>query len=484
MSCSSSATATQYETITTYTTSTSYSSSVTTVQGSVTTIVTGTCLATGTVSGSDTTGCISSGDVTQVSTVGGGQSTVQVPVVVTVPVTETQATKTLYGSECANTQSSQDTGAATPSSSPSTDPSSSSPPSIATSILSQSTPPPSTFTQAASTTLSDGEVVQTVVYFTSTYAPTDVYIPSTVPNPSLQANQNSGSGTNVAPIVGGVVGGFVGFVALVGALWFLCRKRRTWDDIFEKEAFRDEDELEPHPVLRDRSRLDMSAEPKPYQYGLVGHVSAPIGVSSSTPPSSPRPSTTLNHPSFTASSSAHSRHTSNMSLTPLLHSGGASSPVPSRASSRPSTAGSVQTMQGQPTQRQVSATASSGTGARTLSMVSTQASGSASSATRASPTPLGQWSPNMDTIGAFDPLTHRTGSPMPVAERRILQIANDAPSSPTSTIAGERRPSSFAAASPLPTKTSQPSRASAIIMHTDAGRPQGWSGPEPPAYSN
>ncbi|KAH7914029.1 hypothetical protein BJ138DRAFT_1144758 [Hygrophoropsis aurantiaca] len=482
MSCSSSATTTLYETITTSTTSTSYSSSVTTVQQSVTTIVTETCLATGTVSG--TTGCISSGEVTHVSTVGGGQTTVQVPVIVTVPVTETTATQTLYGSECANGLPSQNTASSSP---PSSSPglTSSSPESIATSILSQSTPPPSTFSEMASTTLADGQVVQTVIYITSTYAPSAVYVTTAVANPSLQTNQSGGSGTNVTPIVGGVVGGFLGLVALVGSLWFLCRKRRTWDDIFDKEAFQDEDDMGPHPVRKDRNRLDMNAEPKPYQYGLVGQVSAPSGLSSSGSTSSPRPSASVHQTSFTASSIAHSRANSAMSMTPLLHPNGAVSPSPSRASSRPSTAGSVQTVLISPRQRQVSATASTIAGARSLSVISTQASGSAPPARGPSPVPvsLTQWNPNMDLMDTFDPLSNRTGTPVPAAERRILQIANDVPTSPTSTIARDRRPSSYGGIGPLPPKTSQPSRASAVIVHTDGGRAQGWLGPEPPAYS-
>lgn len=72
MSCAPSATATEYTTITTFTTSTSLSQSVGSSQV-VTTTVQQTCIATGTLSGSNSTGCISSTAVTQVNTIGGAQ---------------------------------------------------------------------------------------------------------------------------------------------------------------------------------------------------------------------------------------------------------------------------------------------------------------------------------------------------------------------------------------------------------------------------
>jgi hypothetical protein len=72
MSCTPSATATEYTTITTFTTSTSLSQSVGNNQA-VTTTVQQTCIATGTLSGSNSTGCISSTAVTQVNTIAGAQ---------------------------------------------------------------------------------------------------------------------------------------------------------------------------------------------------------------------------------------------------------------------------------------------------------------------------------------------------------------------------------------------------------------------------
>lgn len=92
---------------------------------------------------------------------------------------------------------------------------------LTTSVLVQSIPPPSTVVEASSTTLADGSVVQTVVTVVTTLPPTSVYLPTSLANPTLQSNASQGSGTNVAPIVGGVLGGFLGLVAIVGTLWWL-----------------------------------------------------------------------------------------------------------------------------------------------------------------------------------------------------------------------------------------------------------------------
>lgn len=85
----------------------------------------------------------------------------------------------------------------------------------------QSTLPPSTVVEASSTTLADGSVVQTAITVITTLPPTAVYVPTSLAEPSLQNNVSQGSGTNVAPIVGGVLGGFLGLIAVVGSLWWL-----------------------------------------------------------------------------------------------------------------------------------------------------------------------------------------------------------------------------------------------------------------------
>ncbi|KIJ69199.1 hypothetical protein HYDPIDRAFT_105798 [Hydnomerulius pinastri MD-312] len=460
MSCSPTPTATQYATITTFTTSTSYSQSGANNQPQMTTVVQQSCVASGTISGSST-GCISSAEVTQVNTVAGGGQAAQVPIVVTLPITETQPTKTLYA-DCTDGAGQSANPTPPPSPSPADNAS------YTTSFLVESTPPPSTVVEATSTTLSDGSVVETIVTFVSTLPVTGVYEPSTVPNPSLQSDAPQGSGTDVAPIVGGVLGGFLGLIAIVGSLWWLCRRRRSWDDIFEKEAFDDEDPwATPIPVRRerDRSKLDLSAEPKPYQYGLVGHVVPP--AASGSPPSSPRVSGSLNRLSM-----PHSRNTS-YSATPLLQA------TPGRAS-RPSTAGSMQTVQTRSTHRAMSAASSTEMGPRSLSMLSTHSTSSTAPLidTRASQTPvaLNTWIPNTDMLAALDPVD-RTGSPVIPTERRILQIANDGPPSPTTTIA----PITHTKIAPLPHASG------CVLVHTDGGRvAQGSNATpskEPPAYS-
>ncbi|KAG1858064.1 hypothetical protein DFJ58DRAFT_744972 [Suillus subalutaceus] len=414
MSCTPSATATEYATITTFTTSTSLSQSVLNNQDTVTTIVQQSCIATGTLSGSNSTGCLSSAAVTQVNTIGGGAATTQVPIIVTVPVTQTQPTNTLFASCSDGSTPSQTTSSTTSQTS-----SSSSTPPVTTSVLVVTTPAPSIITQSSSTTLSNGDVVATVVTTTSTLPASSVYVPSVISSPTATSTKSaSGSGTDVAPIVGGVIGGFVGLVVIVSALWYLCRRRRSWDDIFDREAVEDEEFDSPIAVRRnhDRSMLDLGAEPKPYQYGLVGHVTPPPG--SGSPPSS-------HHPSFSASlASTHSRNTS---VTPLL---GISS-APGNAS-KASISGSMQAAQTATAQRHLSATSQStsqsSTGPRSLSVVSSSSampllgrSGSSS----LSP------SNRVDELGAFDPL-NRTGSPSPVIDRRVLQIINDDPQSPKS----------------------------------------------------
>lgn len=183
------------------------------------------------------------------------------------------------------------------------------------------------------------------------------------------------------------------------------RRRRSWDDIFEEEIVENEEAWTPPAPARrerDRRKVDSNAEPKPYQYGLVGHVVAPAAAG--------EPLRTSQYGSVSEHSGTHSRSTSH-SAVPLLqnvHTG-----------SRPSTAGSLLTGQAQPGSRVLSPAP------RSLSMVSQ------SSSTR--PLLDTTWIPNMDELAILEPL-NRTGSPVPATERRILQIVNDEPPSPTDTV--------------------------------------------------
>lgn len=485
MSCTPSATGTEYTTITTFTTSTSLSQSVANNQGAVTTVVQQTCIATGTLSGSNSTGCISSTAVTQVNTIAGGAVTTQVPIIVTVPVTQTQPTNTLFASCSDGSTPSQTTSHSTASQTSF----SSTPSPVTTSVLVETTPAPSIITQSSSTTLSNGDVVATVFTTTSTLPASSVYVPSVIVNPTVTSTASaSGSGTDVAPIVGGVLGGFVGLIAIVGALWYLCRRRRSWDDIFDREAIEDEEFDSPVAVRRDRDRsmLDLGAEPKPYQYGLVGHVTPPPG--SSSPPSIHQ----SHHPSFSAS--VASNHSRNTSVTPLL---GMSS-APGNAS-KASISGSMQAAQTAIAQRHLSATSQSTSqssmGPRSLSVVSTT---SATPLLDGSGPSLLSSSNRVDELGVFDPL-NRTGSPTPVTDRRVLQIINDGPQSPKSPVivsaptpapapapAPAPVPSSSVPARPPGKRAPRRRRSNSVVVHTDAGLVSPTSGTaanEPPPYS-
>lgn len=485
MSCTPSATATEYTTITTSTTSTSFSQSVVNNQDTVTTIIQQTCIATGTLSGSNSTGCLTSAAVTQVTTIGGGAVTTQVPIIVTVPVTQTEPKNTLFAS-CSDGTTPSQTSTSTSTSSQSSSSSTFTP--VTTSVLVVTTPSPSVITQSSSTTLSNGDVIATVVTTTSTLPVSSIYVPSVISSPTPSSTQSgSGSGTDVAPIVGGVLGGFFGLIVLVSALWYFCRRRRSWDDIFEQEALGDDEFDSPIALRRDRNRnkLDLSAEPKPYQYGLVGHVTPPPGSGSL---SSAHQS---HNPSF--SNSVASTHSRNTSVTPLL---GISS-APGNAS-KASISGSMHATQTAAAQRHLSATSQSTSqssmGPRSASVVST--SNSATPLLDVSGSSSASSSNRVDELGAFDPL-NRTGSPAPVIDRRVLQVISDDPQS--------SKPSASSAPVPVPVPTPTPAssssaparpprkrapkakRSNSVVVHTDAGLVSpstgGTTANEPPPYS-
>lgn len=222
------------------------------------------------------------------------------------------------------------------------------------------------------------------------------------------------------------------------------RRRRSWDDIFEKEDLQNGDAWEP-PVHRERNsrRLGSSAEPRPYQYGLVGHVIPPAAAGESVRSS--------HYSSVSEHSGTHSRHTS-FSATPLLQA---------TRTSRPSTPGSILTVQTHPGPRVLSPVGSAETEPRSLSMISYSNSTRPLVHSQSTPQLLSTWTPNTDDLAVQEPLD-RSGSPVPSPERRILQIANDCPPSPTDTV--------------LPGRTSL----SDVIVHTDGGRVPEC---DPPAYS-
>ncbi|KAG6880236.1 hypothetical protein C0992_003002 [Termitomyces sp. T32_za158] len=185
------------------------------------------------------------------------------------------------------------------------------PPTISTPIFT----PSAISTQSSSTGSNVSTTVQIVTSGTSS---------SQTSSTIAADNQNKGN-PDVAPIVGGTVGGFFGLIAIVALIWFILRRRQRWDDIFEKE----EDKIivggargAHRPA---RFSLDADPEPKPYQYGLVGRAVAP---SAASPPHSPpmRPSRSPGPPDL--------NRTSLMPLNPVAASTLTLSSMPSTGSSQ------------------------------------------------------------------------------------------------------------------------------------------------------
>ena len=186
MACLGQPTLTAFGTFTTNSISTFLTSSVETLPPVVTTSLSVSCLTLGVVNVTCTTSTIP-------VTIPGGLSTVQVAVPMTVPVVVTMPTQTFYA-PCGN-------GGTTASMSY---------------IMSQSTPPPEVYVSSTSYTMPDGRVTVQLETITSSVSPTVVYVPTFVP-----AGQQGGNRlTTVAPIVGGVIGGFFALVGIVGLFWF------------------------------------------------------------------------------------------------------------------------------------------------------------------------------------------------------------------------------------------------------------------------
>ncbi|KAG6907080.1 hypothetical protein DXG01_010652 [Tephrocybe rancida] len=211
---------------------------------------------------------------------------------------------TLFGTACTTINADVPSPPATPPASP---------PATPTSIPPTSTPSVIT-TQSTSTQGNGSVVVQTITQTPS-------------PSNTIAVNNKDGSSPNIAPIVGGTVGGFFGLIAIVALIWFILRRRRRWDDIFEKE---ENDIIAAGArggMYPARFSLDVDPEPKPYQYGLVGQAIAP---SAASPPNSP--------PMRASAGAGNIHHARTTSLTPL-NPVTASNPT---LSSRPSTGGSTQ----------------------------------------------------------------------------------------------------------------------------------------------
>ncbi|THH08326.1 hypothetical protein EW145_g2781 [Phellinidium pouzarii] len=373
MSCTPTPTSTQFTTVVSSLVSTSFSSLVTTLPDTTSTNVVTSCLESSAASSgaSDGGGCLSSTLITSTSVITGkqssvvlraeflnvffhtgGVSTAQVPFEVSVLVTSTEATNTLFAS-CTDTSttptttttttsststSTSDTSTSTTSTTSQQNTSSTTMSSSSTeftqSLTTALTTPTTTFTTSVNATLADGSVTLSLLTVTSTLPASSAVLTTSVPLASTQPNSHSGnsSSSNIGAIAGGAVGGFVGLIAIVAALWFYCRRRTNWDDLFEK----DYDEyagrvrqsrsnlLDAEDELVQRSPALTNTEPKPYVYGLVGSALAPPSLNAGVP--------VVN----SSLSSEHGRRPSQGSL--ML-----GNTAPSAASSRPNSFNAVPT---------------------------------------------------------------------------------------------------------------------------------------------
>jgi hypothetical protein len=227
----------------------------------------------------------------------GGVSTISVPLIITSIIAEANPVSTLFAS-CSSssslfTSSSSSISSSTESSSQSPSQQSSvssfNPVIIPTTILVTTTPSPTVITEEASSTLDNGVVTVITVTTTSTPPPTVVLLSTSifVLQPTASHSQGSKSSSAIAPIVGGAAGGFSCLIIAVVAIWFiLCvlvtlpQSEHLSRSLSRRKCRRSSEEEDdivfPYPVTRDRGHaqhLDLSHEPKPYVYGLVGHSS-------------------------------------------------------------------------------------------------------------------------------------------------------------------------------------------------------------------
>ncbi|KAJ7154238.1 hypothetical protein C8R46DRAFT_1119103 [Mycena filopes] len=386
-SCTSSATATTTSLLTTDVVTTTFTDSISTAPPSTTTITTSACA----LNLSDIA-CVSTA-TTITSTIAGSVTTIHVPVTSTVATVET-STLTLFATSCTTITSNSPSGPSDPSG-PSSSSGAGSGPGVGSgnsgSMISLFTPPPSTVTTSSATTLANGQVSEVMLTFTSTPAISTVFVGPT--GHVAQDNNGNSSSSHIGPIVGGIVGGFFALLGIALGIWYLMKRRRRWDDIFDKE------DAAQTPRATKRFSLDAEVEPKPYQYGLVGHTPSPtLGIS---PPSSPPAS-------------------SHNNLTPLRLPTTASTPGPSATtmSSRPSTAGSMRPLRDPPTPGHTHN--------------HTTSSGSSTSVQHISPAmPVNQWGHHSPSPSADQAYFDRAGAGSPAGSLREyempprrLQLAN------------------------------------------------------------
>ncbi|KAG8905348.1 hypothetical protein FRB99_000176 [Tulasnella sp. 403] len=316
--CQPTPTETQFAAITTVVQSTFTSTSQAIVTGAPETRTT---FQTACVASASDGSCASVSTATIVTTVPGSQSTsnVLIPITTDVQVTTSVPTLTLFAS-CTETPTSQsstvvntptststpdDTSTSIPpassftrdqpSSTPidSNTPTSSQSPTLdplspaQSSSESSSDPPPQTWPSSRSISLGQPTTYTAVVTVTGGNGQLTTSLSLATSTPTLWGpitDSGQKNPVNAGVVAGSVIGGFFGLGLLAGMFYLWWRKRNNrWDDIFDKE-----DQYADDPPRRDLNLID--EEPKPYEYGMVGHQQAPPSHRQFQP-SSP----TLNH---------------------------------------------------------------------------------------------------------------------------------------------------------------------------------------------
>ncbi|KAK0441115.1 hypothetical protein EV421DRAFT_1737015 [Armillaria borealis] len=199
---------------------------------------------------------------------------------------------TLYGTVCSpldtttppGTTTTTPTSTTTTTSTTPTPTTTSTTPTSTSTFVTVSTPPPTVITSETSMTLAGGEVTVSVVTLTSTLPVTTVTSAAAVSTSTGAAS--SGSSSNIGAIVGGVVGGVCGLALLALIIWFVLKRRKRWDDIFDD--LDDQVAANTGTGGNDRFSLgrDLDVEPKPYEYGTVGGNTHP-SLNGVSPPQSP-----------------------------------------------------------------------------------------------------------------------------------------------------------------------------------------------------
>ncbi|KAF7311199.1 hypothetical protein MKEN_01021400 [Mycena kentingensis (nom. inval.)] len=439
-SCTSTPTGTSTTVITTDSLLTTFTESTTTLPPTTTTITSAGCMIG---SGLSSVACLST-TTTITSVIPGETSTISVPVTNTVALTET-STLTLFGQVCttfpANNNGGDPSGGGT---------------------ISTTTPPPTVITSQSPSTLPNGQVTIVSTVITSTLPGSAVFVPTSIVDPHAQDNTDGSSSPKIGPIVGGVVAGFFGLLGLALAVWFILKRRRRWDDIFDKEY------LERPPK---RFSLDGDgAEPKPYHYGLVGKTSSP-------PPHSLSPSP---HPPPHSQSPPPRLNLAPLTVPMTVSQPGLSAGTSMSLSSRPSTANSMLPLRDPMPPRTSSYshhhTTSSGSGTYAIGM---------NMGIPPSPREWGHHapSPSADAIH-MEMEAPRVGSPTSVRDMGGLRLANGdgevfTPPSPSPLAGTSTRQSTGQGPAMLDGKGRNVRLGSGgpgVLVHTDGGPvPAGWA---------